>query len=66
MYLCTKFYAFVQICTFIPLTNDLDYGIRNWILKFADHTKIFSGDNGSEVCVRLQKDLDTLVNWSKE
>jgi len=21
MYLCTKFYAFVQICTFIPLTN---------------------------------------------
>ena len=21
MYLCTKFYAFVQMCTFIPLTN---------------------------------------------
>jgi len=46
--------------------NDLDYGIRNWILKFADDTKVFSRANGSEDCASLQKDLDTLVNWSEE
>jgi len=27
---------------FLVYINDLDYGVRNWILKFADDTKIFS------------------------
>jgi len=51
---------------FLIYINDLDYGIRNWILKFADNTKVFSRANGSEDCASLQKDLDTLVNWSEE
>ena len=46
--------------------NDLDYGIKNWILKFADDTKILSRVNNPEDCVCLQRDLDNLVRWSKE
>jgi len=54
---------------FLIYISDLDYGIRNWILKFADDTKVFSRANGSEPVYRsasLQKDLDTLVNWSEK
>ena len=50
---------------FLIYINDLDYGIGNWILKFADDTKVFSRASGSEDCASLQKDLDTLVNWSE-
>ena len=28
---------------FIIYINDLDFGIRNWILKFADDIKILAG-----------------------
>ena len=51
---------------FLIYVKDLDYGMRNWILKFADDTKVFSRANASEDCASLQKDLDTLVNWSEE
>ena len=44
----------------------MDYSIRNWILKFADDTKIFSKVSQPDDCVRLQKDLDKLVQWSEE
>jgi len=30
---------------FLIYINDLDNGVKNWILKFADHTKIFSAVN---------------------
>jgi len=45
---------------------DLDYDIRNWILKFADDTKIFSHVSRPEDCASLQRDLHKLVNWSEE
>ena len=46
---------------FLIFINDLDYGIRNWILKFADDTKIFGKINTTEDHINLQRDLDKLV-----
>ena len=51
---------------FLIYINDLDCNIKNWILKFADDTKIFSrilDDHDSE---RLQQDLFKLITWSEE
>jgi len=59
----------LRIGTYIVLDiyiNDLDYGIKNCILKFADDTKIFSRVSDVEDCASLQKDLDNLVRWSEE
>ena len=51
---------------FIIYINDLNFGIRNWILKFADDTKIFSRINNSLDSERLQSDLLQLTRWSEE
>ena len=50
---------------FLIYINDLDYGIKNWILKFADDTILFSGINDSTDAVKLQDDLN-LIRWSDE
>jgi len=42
---------------FLIYINDLDFGIRNCILKFADDTKIFSRINNSLDSELLQSDL---------
>jgi len=39
----------------------MDYRISNWILKFADDTKISEKD-----IVSFQKDLDRLIQWADE
>ena len=51
---------------FLIYINDLESGIDNWILKFADDTKIFSqitNDNDRKV---LQEDLSKLISWSEK
>jgi len=40
------------------LINDLEYGVKNWILKFADDAKIFGQIATDMDTVRLQKDFD--------
>ena len=45
---------------FLICINDLDNRIKNWILKFADDTKIFSAVNNDSDRRLLQKDLDNL------
>jgi len=42
--------------------NDLDCGISNWILKFADNTKIFGTTTDTRQQLKLQEDLNALVN----
>ena len=51
---------------FLIFINDLDSGIKSWILKFADHTKIFNRVNCTADVKRLQKDLHSLITWSEE
>jgi len=36
----------------------------NWIIKFADDTKIFGKVNTASDGLKLQKDLQTLIKWS--
>ena len=51
---------------FLVFINDLDCGIKNWILKFADDTKIFGRVRGYEDSLKLQRDLDRLLGWAEE
>jgi len=43
--------------SFLIFINDLDSGIANWILKFADDTKIYSCLRGAKDCDMLQDNL---------
>ena len=51
---------------FLIFINDLEYGVKNWILKFADDTKIFGKISTDRDTVRLQEDLDKLLDWAEE
>ena len=51
---------------FVIFINDLDEGVRNHILKFADDTMLFSQVSTYEDAEKLQKDLSTLNEWSNE
>lgn len=46
--------------------NDLDEGLFNWILKFADDTKIFAKVSTADDHQHLQNDLDILMQWAME
>ena len=46
--------------------NDIDLGIINWILKFADDTKIFGKVTDQISRDTLQEDLTKLYNWSQD
>ena len=48
---------------FLIFINDLDSGIiANWILKFADDTKVFGKVNQSVDSTAMQDDLNKLYN----
>ena len=51
---------------FLIYINDLDNGVKNWILKFADDTKLFGRINNSDDGNKLQQDLDRLIKWSED
>jgi len=51
---------------FLIYINDLDDGIVNLILKFADDTKIFSAVSNLALHRQLQEDLNTLLQWSTD
>ena len=49
---------------FLIYINDLDTGVMNWILKFADNTKIYARICQDKDAVGLQSDLNRLLQWS--
>ena len=51
---------------FLIFINDLDIGIKSWILTFADDSKIFNRVNCTANVESLQMDLHTLITWSEE
>jgi len=52
---------------FLIFINDLDYDITNWVLKFADDTKIFGSDcNHQSDYMKFQEDLNRLFSWTKD
>ena len=51
---------------FLIYINDLEDGVTNWILKFADDTKMFGKVNNQREADIMQKDIDRLVQWSVE
>jgi len=46
--------------------NDINIGILNWLLKFADDTKVFGVVNNCGDSHRLQQDLSKLFKWSHD
>jgi len=46
--------------------NDLDCGLVNWISKSADDTNVYGRVMDLSEAVRLQMDLDALLQWSRE
>jgi len=50
---------------FLIFINDLDSKILNKILKFTDDTKLFGKANMADDRECLQKDLNTLFEWSE-
>ena len=51
---------------FLIFINDIDCGVINWILKFADDTKLFGIVNTASEAAVLQKDVDTLCTWAAD
>ena len=49
---------------FLVFIDDIDDGVNNSILKFADDTKLFGVVNNLEQHDVLQQDLQRLVDWS--
>jgi len=50
----------------IGYINDLESGIENWILKFADDTKIFNRMMDDNDRKALQDDFSKLITWSEK
>ena len=51
---------------FLIYINDLEFGIDNWILKFADDTKIVIRITDDNDWHSLQDDLSKLSTWSEK
>jgi len=51
---------------FLIFINDIDCGIINQLMKFADDTKIFGTVNTMGDTERLQGDLDSLLMWCRD
>ena len=50
---------------FLVFIDNLEEGLMNEVLKFADDTKIFRRVDSEEDREMLQRDLDRLVQWSE-
>jgi len=51
---------------FKEFEEDMDCGITNWLLKFADDAKLFGKVHLDMDNITLQEDLQRLCDWAKE
>ena len=51
---------------FLIFIDDLDYGIKNRILKFADDTRMVGKISNVTDTARVQEDLDKLTEWAEK
>ena len=51
---------------FLIFVNDLDCGVFNLLLKFADDTKLFGKVQYELDSIGLQQDHQRLLDWSRE
>ena len=51
---------------FLIFINDIDDGISNEILKFADDTKIFGKTSSQDCRDSMQKDTQILCSWARD
>ena len=51
---------------FLIFTNDLDFIIKSFILNFADDTKVFQNISNLSEYSKSQKDIDSLLQCSKD
>ena len=51
---------------FIIYINDMDLGVDNEILKFADDRKLYGIVTNRDEALSLQKDLDVLTQWTSQ
>jgi len=51
---------------FLIYINDFDEDFRNFILKFADDTKVFEKVMDDKDKYKLQDDLNKLVSWAEK
>ena len=49
---------------FLIFIDDIDIGIYNRILKFADDTKLFGQVNNLQQIESMQRDVDSLCEWA--
>ena len=61
-----KFQYWDPYILFLIFINDLDCDITNWVLKFADDTKIFEPVCNQSDYMKFQEDLNRLFSWSTD
>ena len=59
-------WSVLGLLLFLIYINDLEFGIDNWILKFADDTEIFTRITDNNDWHSLQDDLTKLTTWSEK
>ena len=50
---------------FLIFIDDLEYGIRNMVYKFADDTKVVAQVQSDADRKKLQEDVNKLSEWTK-
>jgi len=51
---------------FLIYINNMDLGVDNEILKFADDTKLYGIVTNRDEALSLQKDLNVLIQWTSQ